>query len=494
MGQVVNFLYSLQGESAGAQAFSNFDTLLSPFIKHDRLSYKSVKQVMQEFIFNMNVPTRVGFQTPFSNITLDVDVPDFMKDEPAIIGGKFKNNSYSEYKPEMDMFNRAFNEIMGNGDAKGRVFTFPIPTVNITEETDWESPAMDDVMKITSKYGTYYFSNFINSDMKPEDARSMCCRLRLSNKELRKRGGGLFGAFPLTGSIGVATINMPRIGYIAKSDTDYFERLDDIMDLAKNSLEIKRKLIEKFTENGLYPYTEYYLRDVKSKSGEFWYNHFSTIGIVGMNESLMNYMGTTIADKDGIKFALKVADHMRDRLKYYQESNGHMYNFEATPAESTSYRLAKLDVKKFKDIFVANEKDRGKNFAPYYTNSTQLPVDQNMDLFDALKLQDKIQTKYTGGTVFHVYMGERIMNHNATKTLVKTIASNYKLPYFTITPTFSVCPNCGYVSGEHHNCPTCNSISEVYSRVVGYLRPVAQWNDGKKAEFGMRSTFDGVTA
>src|SRR5512136_513221 len=408
--QIVNYLYTLQGEAAGAQALSNFDSLLAPFIKYDRLNYKDVKQEMQKFLFNMNVPTRVGFQSPFSNITMDLSTPSYMLDEPAIIGGELKDDNYSDFKDEMDMINHAFAEVMHEGDAKGRPFTFPIPTYNITKDFDWDNAGLDPIWEMTAKYGVPYFSNFINSDMKPDDARSMCCRLRLDNRELRKRGGGLFGAFPKTGSIGVVTINMPQIGYLAKDDTDFFERLDALMDLAKQSLEIKRELIENLTFSGLHPYSRFYLSDVKKTFGEYWKNHFSTIGLIGMNDALLNFMNKSIGDKEGKAFAEKVLDHMREKILNYQQETGNIFNLEATPGEGTSYRLPKIDKAQYPDIRIYNQDKynggRRGNVEPYYTNSTQLPVGFTDDVFEALDLQDSLQSKYTGGTVLHVFLGE----------------------------------------------------------------------------------------
>jgi ribonucleoside-triphosphate reductase len=490
LGQAVNFFYTLQGEAAGAQAFSNFDTLLAPFIRYDHLGYKEVEQAIQEFFFNMNVPTRVGFQTPFTNITLDLTVPDFMKNEAAIVGGKLANDTYGDMQPELDMFNAAFAEVMSQGDSKGRVFTFPIPTYNVTKDFGWDSPIAEKVFEMTAKYGVPYFSNFINSDMKPEDVRSMCCRLRIDNRELRKRGGGFFGANPLTGSIGVVTLNMPRIGYLSKDEDEFFERLENVMETAKDSLEIKRKVLETFTENGLYPYSRHYLRDIKEKEGRYWKNHFATIGLVGLNEAIMNLLGGNIATLEGLDFAVRVLTFMRDRLSDFQEQTGSIYNLEATPAEGTSYRLARIDKRKYPDILTANERHVTKGAEPFYTNSSQLPVDYEGDLFEALEHQDKVQTLYTGGTVFHIFLGERLHSWKAAVDLVKKVAWNSHLPYFTLTPTFSVCTTHGYISGEHKQCPTCGARCEVYSRVVGYLRPVDQWNDGKQAEFAVRRTFD----
>ncbi|MBU0497062.1 MAG: ribonucleoside triphosphate reductase [Candidatus Thermoplasmatota archaeon] len=495
--QIVNFLYTLQGEAAGAQALSNFDSLLAPFIQTDNLKYNEIKQEMQKFLFNMNVPTRVGFQSPFTNITMDLTIPSYMTDEPAIIGGNLTDNNYSDYLDEMDMMNHAFAEIMYDGDAKGRPFTFPIPTYNITKDFDWNNDGLDPLWNMTAKYGIPYFSNFINSDMKPDDSRSMCCRLRLDNRELRKRGGGLFGANPKTGSVGVVTINMPRIGYLAKNDSDFFERLDLLMNLAKQSLEIKREIIENLTASGLHPYSRFYLSDVKKTFGEYWKNHFSTIGIIGMNDALLNFMNTSIADKEGKAFAEKVLDHMRQRIADFQEETENIFNLEATPAEGASYRLARLDQQRYTDIRTHNQEkygNGGRRVEPYYTNSTQLPVGYTSDIFQALDLQDSLQSKYTGGTVMHLFVAEGDPSPTATKKLIRQVAHNYSLPYYTITPTFSVCPDHGYIAGEHEFCPTCaqtNKINacEIYSRVVGYLRPVNQWNKGKQQEFKDRQYF-----
>jgi ribonucleoside-triphosphate reductase len=485
LGQVVNFFYTLTGESAGAQAFSNFDTLLAPFIHYDNLTYQEVKQALQEFLFNMNVPTRVGFQTPFTNITLDLKVPEYFKSNPVIIGGQAQKETYADFQKEMDILNQALTEVYTEGDATGRVFTFPIPTYNITKDFDWNNLAYEGIWRMTAKYGIPYFSNFINSDMNPEDTRSMCCRLRLDNRELYKRGGGLFGANPLTGSIGVVTINLSRIGYLSKTKKEFFERLTHLMDLAKESLEIKRKVLENWTEKGLHPYSKYYLEGVKKMRGVYWGNHFSTIGLIGMNEALLNFLGVNIGDTKGIKFAEEVMDFMRDKLVKYQEETGNLYNLEATPAEGTSYRLALKDKKKYPEIITAGEKE------PFYTNSTQLPVNYTDDLFEALKLQDMFQTKYTGGTVFHAFLGESVSDTKSVRSLIKIIFERFRLPYFTLTPTFSICPVHGYLLGEHFTCPKCTieQPCEVYSRIVGYLRPVQQWHHGKQEEFGLRKTF-----
>ncbi len=489
LGQIVNFFYTLQGEAAGAQALSNFDTLLAPFIRYDKLSYEDVRQALQEFVFNVNVPTRVGFQTPFTNVTLDLNVPSYYAKQPVIIGGKPQKECYSDFQKEMDMFNKAFFEVMTAGDATGRVFTFPIPTYNITKDFNWENPNLKGLWDMSAKYGIPYFSNFVNSDMNPEDARSMCCRLRIDNRQLEKRGGGLFGANPLTGSIGVVTINLPRIGYQAKNEIEFFDRLERLMNLAKSSLEIKRKVLEKFTEKNLYPYVKYYLRNIKKRYGTYWKNHFSTIGIVGMNEACLNLLQENIASEKGHAFATRVMDFMRSKLAEFQKETGNNYNLEATPAEGTSYRLAKRDKEKFPEIVCANEAEYKKGAAPFYTNSTQLPVNFTDDIFEALDLQDDLQTKYTGGTVVHIFVGEKIKDGNTVKNMVKKICSNYHLPYFTFSPTFSVCPSHGYIAGEHFTCPSCTAKCEVYSRIVGYIRPVNQWHHGKKSEFKVRKTF-----
>jgi anaerobic ribonucleoside-triphosphate reductase len=489
LGQIVNFFYTLQGEAAGAQALSNFDTLLAPFVRYDNLDYTQVKQALQEFLFNTNIPTRVGFRTPFTNITLDLYVPTTLNDNPVIIGGIERKETYSEFQPEMGMINRAFAEVMMEGDAKGRGFTFPIPTYNITADFDWDNPDLEMTWKMTGKYGIPYFSNFVNSDMSPEDARSMCCRLRLDNRELLKRGGGLFGANPLTGSIGVVTVNLPRIGYLSEDENDFFERLKKIVLLAKGSLSIKRKVLEKFTNKNLYPYSKFYLREIKQTTGLYWKNHFSTLGIIGMNEACLNLLGTNIGSNTGLRFSLKVMDFLRDLITKIQEETGDIFNLEATPAEGTSYRLAMLDKEEFPKILCANEKEYRKGAAPFYTNSTQLPVNYTDDIFETLTLQDELQTKYTGGTVLHIYLGEQVSDIEALKGLIKKVVTNFRLPYFTLTPTFSVCPSHGYLNGKQEKCSLCHEETEVYSRVVGYLSPIKQWNDGKQAEFSIRKTF-----
>ena len=493
LGQIVNFFYTLQGEAAGAQAFSNFDTLLAPFIRADQLDYKQVKQALQEFVFNVNVSTRVGFQTPFTNITLDLVAPKHLAKTPVIIGGQWQETTYGEYQAEMDIFNKAFLEVMTEGDADGRVFTFPIPTYNITEDFDWDNPTIANLWETSAKYGIPYFSNFINSDMKPEDARSMCCRLRIDNRQLEHRGGGLFGANPLTGSIGVVTINLPRLSLRTKTTKEFYAELDKLLEIARDSLEVKRKTVERLTEANLYPYTKYYLRDVKKSTGQYWRNHFSTIGILGMNEAMINLIGENIGSIKGRQMAEAIMDHIRDRLVEFQLETGNNYNLEATPGEGTTRRFSHLDQAEFGDrAQFANGKGK-KVKVPFYTNSTHLPVNYTDDIFELLDLQDNLQTKYTGGTVIHFFLGERVDDPETIKTLVKTICKNYRLPYFTFSPTFSICPNHGYVKGEHSECPECQAHCEVYSRVVGFLRPVSQWNDSKSAEFALRKTYDKAT-
>jgi len=501
LGQLVNFFYTLQGECAGAVAVSNFDTLLAPFIRYDGLTYQQVKQALQEFIFNINVPTRVGFQTPFSNITLDLVVPEWLRNQPVVIGGKYQENTYGEFQNEINMINRAFAELMLEGDAKGRVFTFPIPTYNITKSFDWNNDVLEPIWKMTGKYGIPYFANFINSDMNPDDARSMCCRLRLDNRELRKRLGGIFAPSPLTGSIGVVTINLPHVAYCTRSEEAFFKELGRLMEISRASLEIKRKLLEQLMDQGLYPYSAHYLRSVKLQTGKYWTNHFSTIGLIGMHEACQMILGKGIDSKEGKTLAERTLDFMLKEIRRFQNETGNLYNLEATPAEGASYRLARIDRKNFPDIITS-----GTVEIPYYTNSTQLPVGYTDDLFFALDHQQSLQNRYTGGTVFHVFLGEQIEDWKQTRLLVRTIAENYRLPYFTITPTFSICPVHGYIPGEHFYCPYDHSAEpatesdlsassqtevacEVYSRIVGYLRPVKNWNAGKKQEFRERKTF-----
>lgn len=487
LGQAVNFIYTLAGEVAGAVSFSNFDTLIAPFIYYDNLNYHQVKQAMQEFLFNMATPTRVGFQCPFSNVTLDLTPsPSFAK-QPVIIGGVPQDKTYGEFQEEMNMLNRAFYEVMLEGDKNQRVFTFPIPTVSITKNFDWDNPAMEPMWEATAKYGVNYFTNYINSDISPEDVRSMCCRLRLDLTELHNRGGGgLFGSGALTGSIGVVTINMPRLGYLSKTKKEFFQRLERLMDLAKESLELKRKVIEDYIEKGLYPYSRHYLSNIKKSRGQYYGNHFSTIGLVGMNEMLVNFLDENIASKKGRAFALEVMDFMRERMVAYQKETGNIYNLEATPGESTAYRLCLKDKAKYPDIVAAGTKK-----SPYYTNSSQLPVNFTDDVFEALKLQDEIQCRYNGGTVQHLFLGERLSDTQSVKALVRKIFEKFRLPYITLTPTFSICPTHGYIAGEHFKCPKCaiEQPCEVYTRVVGYLRPVAQFNAGKQQEYKDRKEY-----
>ena len=479
--QMVNFLGIMQNEWAGAQAFSSFDTYLAPFVKEDNLSYEQVKQCIQTFIFGVNTPSRWGSQAPFTNVTLDWRVPNDLAEEYAIVGGKLMPYKYKDCQKEMDMLNKAFIEIMIEGDANGRGFQYPIPTYSITEDFDWSDTENNRLLfEMTAKYGTPYFSNYINSDMKPSDVRSMCCRLRLDLRELRKKSGGYFGSGESTGSVGVVTINLPRIGYLSKTKDEFFSRLDSLMDKAAESLEIKRKFISELLEKGLYPYTKHYL-------GSF-HNHFSTIGLVGMNEALLNasFIRKNIATKEGKEFAEEVLNHMRDRLTIYQERYGNLFNLEATPAESTSYRLAKHDRAKYPDIITACMK---ADDAPYYTNSSHLPVGYTDDVFAALAHQDSLQTLYTSGTVFHTFLGEKLSGWQQAALLVRTIAENYRLPYFTISPTYSICKEHGYITGEEFTCPHCGEKTEVYSRITGYYRPVQNWNDGKREEFSERKEY-----
>ena len=483
LGQVVNATFTLQGESAGAQAWSSFDTYCAPFIYYDNLSYEDVVQILQGFIFNMNVATRVGFQCPFSNITLDIKVHSLLKDRPVIIGGEPQDKTYGEFQKEMDMFNLALCEVLSKGDANGRIFTFPIPTINVTKELDWDSPVVNAIMDITCKYGIPYFANYINSELSPEDALSMCCRLRLDLSELRKRGGGLFGSNPLTGSIGVVTINLPRIGYLSKTKEEFKERLLKLTEIAKTSLEIKRKMIEKQTDNGLYPYSAFYLKPVKERSGQYWANHFATIGVNGMNEALINLLGKDITTLEGQEFAIEIMELLRKKMVEFQEETGNQYNLEATPAEGVSARLARLDKARFPDIITSGDKE------PYYTNSTQIPVGYTDDIFEVVRLQDELQSMYTGGTVLHLYLGEKINDREVCKSLIKKIFANSKMPYISITPTFSVCPTHGYIAGEHFECPHCHQSAEVWSRVVGYFRCVKDFNKSKQAEYMDRKKF-----
>ena len=478
--QMVNFLGIMQNEWAGAQAFSSFDTYLAPFVRVDKLSQKEVKQCIQSFIFGVNTPSRWGTQAPFSNITLDWTVPADLRDLPAIVGGKEQDFTYGDCQKEMDMVNKAFIEIMTEGDANGRGFQYPIPTYSITKDFDWSETENNRLLfEMTAKYGTPYFSNYINSDMEPSDVRSMCCRLRLDLRELRKKSGGFFGSGESTGSVGVVTINMPRIAYLSKTEDEFYQRLDHMMDIAARSLKTKRTVITKLLDAGLYPYTKYYL-------GTFE-NHFSTIGLVGMNEACLNarWLHKDLTDPEAQEFTKAVLNHMRERLSDYQEKYGDLYNLEATPAESTSYRLAKHDRNRYPEIITAN-----MNGTPYYTNSSHLPVGYTEDIFSALDIQDELQTLYTSGTVFHAFLGEKLPDWRAAADLVRKIAENYKLPYYTMSPTYSVCHDHGYITGEHFTCPKCGKDTEVWSRITGYYRPVQNWNDGKVQEFKDRKEYN----
>ncbi len=480
--QMVNFLGIMQNEWAGAQAFSSFDTYLAPFVKVDNLSYEQTKKCIESFVFGVNTPSRWGTQAPFSNITLDWTVPADLKDAPAIVGGKEMDFTYGDCKEEMDMVNRAFIETMIEGDANGRGFQYPIPTYSITADFDWSDTLNNRLLfEMTTKYGTPYFSNYINSDMEPSDVRSMCCRLRLDLRELRKKSGGFFGSGESTGSVGVVTINMPRIAYLAENKADFYKRLDRLMDIAARSLKVKRTVISKLMEEGLYPYTKRYL-------GSFD-NHFSTIGLVGMNEVGLNarWLGHDMTHEDTQEFTKEVLNHMRERLSDYQEQYGDLYNLEATPAESTSFRLAKHDVKRYPGIRTAA---KSEDDTPYYTNSSHLPVGYTADIFDALDIQDELQTLYTSGTVFHAFLGEKLPDWKAAANLVRKIAENYRLPYYTLSPTYSVCANHGYLVGEQKTCPECGAVTEVYSRITGYYRPVQNWNDGKTQEYKDRLVYD----
>lgn len=476
LGQMVNFLGTLQNEWAGAQAFSSFDTLLAPFVKRDNLSYSEVYQGIQQFVFNLNVPSRWGMQTPFTNITLDWTVPDDLKEKHPTINGAYEPYTYADCQAEMDLINKAFIEVMTKGDRKGRVFTFPIPTYNVTKDFRWDTENAKSLFEMTAKYGIPYFQNFVNSTLNPSDVRSMCCRLQLDLRVLRARGGGLFGSAEMTGSVGVVTINLPRLAYLAKTKQDFFTRLGKLMDIAKTSLEIKRKVVQDNIERGLLPYTKRYLPSLR--------NHFSTIGLNGMNEACLNLLGANLSSEEGAAFAHEVLDFMRDRLLTYQDETGTLYNLEATPAEGVTYRFAKEDHARYPGIIQAGTPD-----APYYTNSTHLPVGYTDDPLFALDHQDALQTKYTGGTVLHLFLGERVRDWKACANFVKKVAESYHLPYFTITPTFSICPKHGYLNGEVQTCPTCQSPCEVWSRIVGYFRPVDQWNKGKKSEYQERKEY-----
>jgi len=484
LGQVVNATFTAQGECAGAQAWSSFDTYCAPFIRSDALTYPQVKQALQEFVFNINVPTRVGFQCPFSNVTLDIRVPKLLAGQAVVMGGELNDSLYGYYQAEMDLFNLAFLEVMAEGDASGRVFTFPIPTVNITADFDWHSPVADALMVVTARYGIPYFANFINSELSPDDAVSMCCRLRLDTSQLRSRGGGLFGSNPLTGSIGVVTINLPQLAYNSRSPQDFVAALAPMVELAASSLEIKRKIIEEQTGQGLYPYAAHWLRHIKARTGRYWDQHFSTIGIIGMNEALLNLKLGDLTTAEGQAFALQVMDRLRALMADVQERYRTVFNLEATPAEGTAYRLASIDVQRCPGIITAGGE------TPYYTNSTQLPVDGTASIPRTLELQDDLQSRYTGGTVLHLYLGESPEDTGGLKTLIRNIFTRYKLPYLSITPSFSVCPEHGYLKGEQESCPQCGGSCEVWTRVVGYLRPVACFNKGKQQEHADRLVYD----
>ncbi len=486
--QLANLLFTLQGEAAGAQAVSSIDTYLAPFIYYDGLDYQQVKKAVQRFVYNLNVPTRVGFQTPFTNISLDIAPHPLLKKQGAIIGGAMMDKTYGEFQEQMDMFNIAYCEVMMEGDGAGRAFSFPIPTVNITDDFPWDSEAAHMIMEMTRKFGTPYFANFVNSDLSPEDIRSMCCRLRLDNRELRRRGGGLFGANPLTGSINVVTLNMARIGYIAKDVQEFKSQVRKLMEYAREICDRKRDMLEMYMEAGLYPYSRYYLSGVKQATGGYFKNHFSTIGLNGMNEACLNLLGVDITAEEGNDFAVEIMDFMNRIIQLFQEESGSMWNLEASPAEGTSYRFARLDKKLYPNIITAGVDE------PYYTNSTQLPVGATDDVFEAIELQEKLQTSYTGGTVLHAFLGEKIDDAEICRTFIKKIMENTSIPYITITPTFSICSDHGYIAGESFNCPTCGKDAEVWTRVVGFHRPVQSWNKGKREEYRERKEFDVVVS
>jgi len=486
LGQIYNLMYTLQNESAGAQALSSIDILLASFIAEDGMSYKQVKQNIQEFIFNMNVPTRTAGQVPFTNVTLDLVVPEIFKDMPAAVNGR----PLKEFQEQVDMFNLAFCEVLLEGDARQRGFGFPIPTYNITTKIDQVNPkVLQSIFRLAGKYGSPYFANFVSSDLNPDDVRSMCCRLRIDNTELKKRGGGLFGANPLTGSIGVVTLNLPRLAHLARNKEDYFARLGCLANLAAESLEIKRKVLERFSDAGLYPYSTFYLRSVKKRFNNYWANHFSTIGVVGGNEACLNLLGKSVATKEGRELMIKTLNFLRDFITETQKSTGNLYNLEATPAEGASYRLAKIDKEKYEGIVVANEKEYRNGSAPYYTNSTMLPVSYTDDLWEMLEHQEQLQELYTGGTVSHIFLGEENPDPDGCASIIKKICQNFRIPYVSLTPTYSICPAHGYIAGEHYKCPQCGKETEVYSRVVGYYRPVKSWNVGKQAEFNDRKLY-----
>ena len=484
LGQIVNWLYTLQGEAAGAQAVSSLDTYAAPFIYYDNLSYTQVKKAIQTFVFNLNIPTRVGFQTPFTNITLDIAAHPMLKKNSVMIGGKPMDKTYGDFQKEMAMFNKAFCEVMMEGDGAGRSFSFPIPTINITNDFPWDSEVANSIMDMTRKFGTPYFANFVNSDMDPEDVRSMCCRLRLDNRELRRRGGGLFGANPLTGSINVVTINMARIGYVSNSVEEFKKKVRGLMEKAKEICETKRGVLEKYMELGLYPYSKFYLQGIKDGQGEYFKNHFSTIGLNGMNEAALNLLGKDITTEEGNQFAIEIMEFMNRVIGIFQEETGSLWNLEASPAEGTGYRLARMDKRMYPNIITQGDEE------PYYTNSTQLPVGHTKDIFEAVELQEGLQTLYTGGTVFHGFIGEEIESKETVKLLIKRVFENSKMPYLTITPTYSICSEHGYLTGEQLRCPHCGKATEVWTRVVGFHRPIQSWNLGKKEEYKDRVEFD----
>ncbi len=482
LAQIVNSTFTTQGECAGAQAWSSIDTYCAPFIRYDNLTFKEVKQTVQEFVYSLNVPTRVGFQSPFSNITLDMRIPARLAEQAVIVGGELREACYGDFQKEADMFNSALFEVMSEGDASGRVFTFPIPTINITKDFPWDSPIVDSLMTMTNTYGIPYFSNYVNSDLDPDDALSMCCRLRLDTRELKKRGGGLFGSNPLTGSIGVVTLNLPRIAYISRNEEEFFTILENAAQIAKTSLEIKRKIIERETERGMYPFSANYLSGIREREGAYWAQHFATIGIVGMHEALLNLFGEegALYTPKGHSSAKRILSFLRDRMSDFQAETGHGYNLEATPGEGTSYSLALKDTKEFPHIITSGE------HVPYYTNSSQLPVMHTSDIIETLENQDELQSLYTGGTVLHLYLGEKIESTEVTKQLIQRIFSSFTLPYLSITPTFSTCRDHGYIKGEIHSCPVCGKTTEVWTRVVGYLRPVGDFHQGKQEEHRQR--------
>ena len=484
LGQIVNWLYTLQGEAAGAQAVSSLDTYVAPFIAYDGLDYDAVKRQVRSFVYNLNIPTRVGFQTPFTNITLDITPHPLLKDQGVIIGGKRMDTTYGEYANEMEMFNRAYCEVMMEGDGAGRSFSFPIPTINITTDFPWESEVVGKIMEMTRKFGTPYFANFMNSDLDPADVRSMCCRLRLDNRELRKRGGGLFGANPLTGSINVVTLNMARIGYVSETVEQFKSNVRQLMEKAKRICEAKREMLEKYMECGLYPYSRFYLRHIKDTQGEYFRNHFNTIGLNGMNEACLNLIGDDITTEEGLELAVEIMDFMNKVIGIFQEGTGSLWNLEASPAEGAAYRFARIDKRMYPNIITAGENES------YYTNSTQLPVGHTKDIFEALELQEPLQTRYTGGTVLHGFIGEEIESAQTVKSLIKKAFANSEIPYLTITPTYSICPSHGYLKGEQFSCPDCGQDTEVWTRVVGFHRPVQSWNKGKKEEYRERVEFD----